>query len=163
MDKSIRDHEHKIGNLRQLLDEEEKKKFCLEQQINAYKSEIKQLLSAIQDGQSLQESMRAQFDAEIANLKQTMHKEIEINAQQTVRHDLTFDELKVENQQLKFALKHTEHDLDSCRRELSQSVNDKKEIGQEWERKYQYLERIKGNDTDAFNKQLVESRDQVMN
>ena len=75
---------------------------------------------------------------------------------------MTFEECKIENQNLKFNLKKVEQELDSFKKELSRISNEKKELNLEWERKYQHLEKIKGNDMDAFNKQLVESRDHVI-
>ena len=44
---------------------------------------------------------------------------------------------------------------------MNRIMNEKNKLALEWERKYQYLEQIKSNDMDAFNRQLVESRDQV--
>ena len=115
----------------------------------------------LQANETNNESIRTQFNDEIAQLKKNMNKEIEIKAKQVVKSDLTFEECKLENQHLKSNVKQLEFELNSNKNELSRVLSDKKEQNLEWERKYQYLERIKGNDMDAFNKQLVESRDQV--
>jgi len=161
MDKAIRDKDQKVNKLKESLDNEEKTRLYLEQQIDTYKNEIKNLKSTLNESENFKLTMRSQFDEELNILKRNMSKEIETKAKQVVKSDLTFEECKIESENLKFSLKKTEHELDMIKKEMNRITNEKNKLALEWERKYQYLEQIKSNDMDAFNRQLVESRDQV--
>ena len=100
MDKALRDKEQKVTNLKDSLNMEEKNRFYLEQQIDEYKNEIKTLKSTLNECDYIKDTMRSKFDDELNSLKKNMSKEIEIKAKQVARSDLTFEECKIENQNL---------------------------------------------------------------
>lgn len=170
MDKTIRDKELKIENLKQLLSDEEKTRLYLEEQVNTYKQEIKQLNLNIQDINKEKHLIETNYNEEISKIKHDLNKQIELKAKHEVKIDIGNEELRTENENLRFNLNKIMREMETCKKELSDNLdkitrieNIKTQMNQDWQRRYQLLENIKAQDAEAFTKQVMESRDQALN
>jgi len=168
MDKTIREKELCVDKLRRMLDEQDKNKIFLEEQINEYKNQIKDLKCNLKETDSQKEKRIECLNEEIGKLKLDLNKHIEVKARHTVTSDLNLFELSRENELLKLSLNKLNNDLNDMKNKFNETLNQKAQLeneniklSQEWQRRYENLERLKSSDSEAFVKQLMDSKNEV--
>ena len=168
MEKTIREKELCIEKFKISLNNEEKEKRYLEEQINEYKSQIKQINQMNKDLGKDKEKAMLSMHEEITRLKIELNKQIETKAKETVNKDMSLEELKQANQNISKTLSKRNEEVEKIKVQLSEFVtrqneleHDKLQSNLDWQRKYQYLEKMKAKDSEQFTQQILESRDQV--
>jgi hypothetical protein len=168
MDKTIREKELCVDKLKRMLDEHEKNKIFLEEQINEYKNQIKDLKCNLKETDQQKEKRIECLNEEISKLKLDLSKHIEVKARHTVTSDLNLVELSKENEFLKLSLNKLNNDLNDTKNKLNETLtkrdqleNENIKLNKEWQRRYENLERLKSSDSDAFVKQLMDSKSEV--
>ena len=161
MDKSIRDKEICIENLKRTLSEEKSQRISLDEQLNQYKTQFKQLNANKANLNQENDEKIARLNSEIEMLRSELEKQIEQNAKQFASKEINLENI---NQDLNKKMS----ELDYAKTELKKNYDHFKKLEHEkvvsnleWKRKYEYLENVKAKEADEHNRQLIESRDLV--
>lgn len=168
MDRALREKDKCVENLKRTLDEHENVRLNLEKQLDEYKLKIKHQPSAskfIDDNNDLKiDSLNDQ----ISKLKSDLTKQIEINAKLSVHGDLDSEQMRKNYDELNFNYRNRLNEIDHLKAQLNgrdEKINrlEKDLINNdaEWQKRYQYLENLKVQDSDLLNKQLMESKNKV--
>ena len=168
-DKTIREKEIIIKNLKDTINDEEKKRIFLEQQIEEYRKQIKHLNFNIKQLENKAEVKCADLNQDLNKLKSDLNKEIEEKAKQAVNVDLSLEELNKEKNVLKSLADSYLNDIESLKKQVDELIakqnqleHEKLEINLDWQRKFNALERLKSKDSEEFTRQIMESRDQAL-
>ena len=168
MERTIREKGFCIEKLKASLNNEETERRFLEEQISEYKAQIKQINILNKEALNEKEKSILSLQEEIAKLKLEINRQIELTAKETVSKDLSVEEVRQANQTLNKTLTKRNEELEKFKLQLSEALQRQNELEHEklqqnldWQRKYQYLEKIKAKDSEQFTQQILESRDQV--
>ena len=169
MDKVIREKSLQVENLKQTLDDSNKQKQYLEQQINEYKIQIKQINTSGQDRDRERDKQVAELNEQIARLRHQLEREVEEKAKAAVTNDLTADELKQKLDQLQREMRQKNSDIESLRIKLTEAIemqksleHEKLQINLDWLRKYNNLEKMKAQDGEQFTRDVMAERDKAL-
>jgi hypothetical protein len=161
MDKSIREKEIIIENLKRTLNDRQLQNQNLDEQLNQYKQQLAHIKL---NGSNDYEERITRLNKEIETLKTDLSKQIEQNAQQIVSKDINIESFKKDTENMSKKLS----ELDCVKAELKNSFERIKKLEQEkiesnleWKRKCEYLENVRARESDAVFREVVESRDQV--
>lgn len=153
-EKLLGEKEMCIENLKKSLNDERLVKLNLEEQLNEYKFKIKPSNMSSSNENELKSKIEY-LNKEIESLKFDLDKQVEINkAKKIVSNDLNqnyLTELDLLKNELKLNLDR-----------INKLEKEKVEINLEWQRKYFNLEKLKVQDSDLINKEIIESREQVL-
>ena len=124
---------------------------------------------SIKELESKNETKCQNLSEDLNKLKLNLNKEIESKAKQFVSADLSIDELNKELSRVKaFAesylneIEHLKNRVSDLLNKQKQLEDEKLQLSQDWQQKYNSLERLKSKDSEKFNKQIMDSRDQVL-
>lgn len=150
-----------IEKLKERLFIQEKENLTQSNKINEYKSQIKGLNEEKKDLEGLLEKERALIQQKLDQINTNFNSQIESKVKQEVNNELSIEELRRDNYNLKIQ-------VSDLRTQLSESISKQKhlqqvqlEIDKNWQQKYQNLDNMKAQDQQEFIKQIVTSRDRV--
>lgn len=168
MDRIIREKELCMEKLKLKISEHEQNHTYLEEQITEYKLQIKYLSQSNKESEKDKDKEIIELNEEVFKLKNDLNKEIENKAKDTVQKSMTVEDLRQSNDDLLNNLKKRNEEIEHFKSKVADSLNkinelehEKLQLNLDWERKYQYLEKIKAKDSEEFNMQILDSRDQV--
>lgn len=168
MDRTIREKVMCVEKLKLTIADLEKNTAFLEEQIIEYKIQIKHLTLNSKEGGKEKEKEILALNEEIFKLKLDLNKEVETKAKHNIKYDLTVEDLKQTSEEANKNMVKLKTEIEQLKckaaedlSKLNQLEHEKCQLNLDWQQKYQYLERVKAKDSQDFNMQILESRDQV--
>jgi hypothetical protein len=161
MDKSIRDKELSIENLKRTLNDRQLQNQNLEEQLNQYKQKLSLAKS---NTNNEHEERIARLNKEIEMLKSDLSRQIEQNAQQLVNKDINIQSFKQDSESMSRKLSELDYvqvELKNSFERIKRLEQEKMQANLEWKRKCEYLENVRAKESDSVYRQVIESRDQV--
>lgn len=169
MDRRIREKDLCVEKLKLTISDLDKKTTFLEEQIVEYKSQIKSL-SVSTKGSAVEKNTEIlELNEEIVRLRYEVGKELESKAKKTVEMELIVDELKETNENLNTSVNRFREEIESLRSKVADNISkvnelevEKRELNSDWQNRYHLLENLKAKDSEQFDMQILESRNEAL-
>lgn len=171
MDRKIREKNLCMEKLKLSNSDLERKTTFLEEQIAEYKSEIKKYATGTRgaNGNTEKDKEILELNEEIIRLRLEVNNELESKAKKTVEMDITVEELRQTNVELSSSVHHFRDEIESLKCKVAENVRklgeleaEKRELNDDWQSKYHLLESMKAKDSEQFNMQILESRNEAL-
>lgn len=138
-----------IEKLKTSLSESEAAKSGLEQQIGELRCELSQVNASVTKQGSKNEAA-----IELERLRGEYRKVVEANSTMSVRNELGVEQLGRE-------LDSTRKRLEESKERVAKLENELVHVNLQWQERYRLLEAVKVNDSDLFNRQVLDEKNQV--
>ena len=138
-----------IEKLKTSLSESEAAKSGLEQQIGELRCELSQVNASVTKQGSKNEAA-----IELERLRGEYRKVVEANSTMSVRNELGVEQLGRE-------LDSTRKRLEDSKERVAKLENELVHVNLQWQERYRLLEAVKVNDSDLFNRQVLDEKNQV--
>jgi peptidoglycan hydrolase CwlO-like protein len=138
-----------IEKLKTSLSESEAAKSGLEQQIGELRRELSQVNASVSNQGGKNEAA-----IELERLRGEYRKVVEANSTMSVRNELGVEQLGRE-------LDSTRKRLEESKERVAKLENELVHVNLQWQERYRLLEAVKVNDSDLFNRQVLDEKNQV--
>lgn len=138
-----------IEKLKTSLSENEAAKSGLEQQIGELRRELSQLNASV-----TKQGGKNEAAIELERLRGEYRKVVEANSTMSVRNELGVEQLGRE-------LDSTRKRLEESKERVAKLENELVHVNLQWQERYRLLEDVKVNDSDLFNRQVLDEKNQV--
>lgn len=138
-----------IEKLKTSLSESEAAKSGLEQQIGELRRELSQVNASV-----TKQGGKNEPAIELERLRGEYRKVVEANSTMSVRNELGVEQLGRE-------LDSTRKRLEESKERVAKLENELVHVNLQWQERYRLLEAVKVNDSDLFNRQVLDEKNQV--
>lgn len=149
MDRSNHEKQVMIEKLKTSLSESEAAKSGLEQQIGELRRELSQVNASV-----TKQGGKNEAAIELERLRGEYRKVVEANSTMSVRNELGVEQLGRE-------LDSTRKRLEESKERVAKLENELVHVNLQWQERYRLLEAVKVNDSDLFNRQVLDEKNQV--
>ena len=138
-----------IEKLKTSLSESEAAKSGLEQQIGELRRELSQVNASV-----TKQGGKNEAAIELERLRGEYRNVVEANSTMSVRNELGVEQLGRE-------LDSTRKRLEESKERVAKLENELVHVNLQWQERYRLLEAVKVNDSDLFNRQVLDEKNQV--
>jgi hypothetical protein len=154
LDRNVHEKQNSIENLKTCLSESEAVKVAYERELADLRQKLNDLTSL--NSKDADQKVKVLGD-ELERVRAEYRKQVELNSRQSVKSEMSHDEVvrKLEEAE------RLRRKLEASQERVGKLENELVRVSLEWQERYKYLEDLKVQDSDLWNKQLLESKNQV--